>query len=68
VKAKTMSKTLSGFMLVGGIILAVICAPFVDSWDQVASFWINLRSMIAIGGVMSGVAMFFIGSMFFSRK
>jgi hypothetical protein len=55
-------------MLVVGIMLAVICAPFVDSWDDVASFWINLRSMIAIGGVMSGIAMFFIGSMFFSRK
>ena len=64
-----MSKTISGFVLVGGILVALLSSVFVGGFKSTPDTdWLSdLVSYCAVGGLLVGVAMFFTGSLFFSR-
>jgi len=68
-----MSKTAAGFLLVGGILLAIVSATFAGlAANTLASpsddWFYDLIKYSGIAGLLIGVGMFFYGAMVFSRK
>lgn len=71
---QSMSKTLSGMILLGGLAVAVIAgrggqiAANSNVNDPSLDWYYNLLSFGSMAGIVLGLGMFFAGAMFFARK
>lgn len=68
-----MSKTVSGFVLVGGIALAIVASVVAvvgatGSKSPATDFMYDCIKFGGFAGVLAGAGMFFYGAMHFARK
>jgi hypothetical protein len=68
-----MNKTKSGFMLIGGVLVALIGAGISSTANNTRSTpstdWIySLANGFGMITILAGLAMFFFGAMWFARK
>jgi hypothetical protein len=68
-----MKKTASGFMLVGGVVVALIGAEISGSANNASStpdtdWYYSVINGCGILTIMAGLVMFFFGAMWFAKK